>query len=109
MSLDFRITSVERMAGLVQAGGHPVYQVKVLSHFTDNTYAFDDRFGSFLSSKTDDNGVRKEPLPHLAAAMREAALQADKRGDAPTAPETNPFMALAPTSVEPENPFFNLE
>ena len=109
MSLDYKILEVNQMVGISKKNSEPVYQVKVRSNFTQNIYTFDDRFGSFLTSKTDDSGCRKEPLPGLAADMAGAVAQASKKGtfgevDAPI--ENNPFMALA--TIEPKNPFMRL-
>lgn len=109
MSLDYKILEVNQMVGISKKNSEPVYQVKVRSNFTQNVYTFDDRFGSFLTTKTDDSGRRKEPLPGLASDMAEAVAQASKKGtfgevDAPV--ENNPFMALA--AAEPENPFMKV-
>lgn len=98
MSLDYKILEVNKMMGISKRNSDPVYQVKVRSNFTQNVYTFDDRFGSFLTSKTDDTGRRKEPLPALAADMAAAVAQASKKGtygevDAPI--ENNPFMRAA--------------
>lgn len=96
MSLDFKILEVEMMPGVLKVNGEPAYQVVVQSHFNNNIYRFDNRFGSFLTSKTDSQGRRKEPVPHLAAAMVDR-VQKKSRADSknePTLLKENPFLTI---------------
>lgn len=118
MTLDFKILDVTVLEGVFKHRGQPVYQVSVLSHHTQNTYLFDDRYGSWMTTRTDASGNHKEPISDLAVAMQSAVDSAIRRREliadtAPNEPEPapahlvqNPFMSIdAPPAP---NPFLDI-
>lgn len=118
MSFDFQILSVSILEGVFKHRDKPCFQVIVHSNHSQLDYAFDDRWGSWQTAKSDDAGNRKEPSSALAAAMTHAVDQAVRRGEllvpSEAAPaDINPFVDPTPALPPPppipaelaDNPF----
>lgn len=88
MSADFAILSMDPVVGLFTGAGHQVYQGRVQFFDTQIVVPYDDRWGSWQSSKEDEMGRRKEPSAILAAHLQSRKLAVDKSG------EHNPFMIV---------------
>jgi hypothetical protein len=67
--VDFKILDAEILPDLQRPGGKPVFKVRIHSNHSQVVFSFDNRSGSWLTHKTDDNGRRKEPLTDVAQAM----------------------------------------
>lgn len=97
--VDFQILSMERMDNVFRHGGKPAYQARVQSFHSQLTFLFDDRHGSWATSKTDENGRFKEPSPGVSAALAaekskvESALSKIAGKNPFVSGSSNPFLA----------------
>lgn len=95
--VDFKILDAEVLPDMYQPGGKPVFKVRVHSNHSQNVFSFDNRSGSWLTHKSDNEGRRKEPLAPIAAALSEYIA----RHGSKLLPEVsdNPFMAAVAAPV----------
>lgn len=85
--IEFKIIDVYLMSDVFASSGRPAYQGKVWCQSDGFTYSFDDRYGSWQTSRTDENGHWRGAHPEVAASLQRERNKLLKRFD-----ESNPFL-----------------
>ena len=88
--IEFKVLSIAILDGVATTNGKPVYQGKVWCRSDGFTYSFDDRYGSWQTSRVDDAGNWRGAHPEVCAALQRERNKLIKKFD-----EDNPFLKKA--------------